>query len=138
MAVGRVFLTRKDKMNTSKKNIFIATIILALICVAGITVWMIIRSAKVNDPHAEIYSEGRLVRTVRLTDETRFTVSCDSGYNTISVNNGKISVTDADCPDKVCINTGSISNGGVPIICLPHKLEIKIVSADNNIDVQIN
>ena len=42
------------------------------------------------------------------------------------VKDGKIAVTAANCPDLVCVHTGSISHTGEVIACLPHKLIITI------------
>lgn len=76
-----------------------------------------------------IYSDGKLVRTVDLRNagEQSFTVSsADGGYNVVTVKDGSISVTDADCPDKICVHTAPISDGVQPIVCMPHKLVIRI------------
>lgn len=76
-----------------------------------------------------IYSDGKLIKTVDLhsAEEQSFTVnSADGGYNTITVKDGSISVTDADCPDRICVMTAPISNGIQPIVCMPHKLVIRI------------
>ena len=35
-------------------------------------------------------------------------------------------VTDADCPDQVCIRMGKISKTGENIVCLPHKLVVQL------------
>ena len=48
------------------------------------------------------------------------------GHNTVHVEPGAISVTDADCPDKVCVAMGSLTGEGIPIICMPHRLIIEI------------
>ena len=47
---------------------------------------------------------------------------------------GRIRVESADCPDKVCVNQGYISDGTVPIACLPHKLIIRIEGGDSGLD----
>ncbi len=76
-----------------------------------------------------IYSNGELVRTIDLKaeNEMTFTISsANGGYNVISVKNGSISVTDADCPDKICVYTGAVSDGVQPIVCMPNKLVIRI------------
>lgn len=52
------------------------------------------------------------------------------GYNVISVTNGEISVTDADCRDGSCIISGPISRVGQSIVCLPNRLVIS-VDGDN-------
>lgn len=76
-----------------------------------------------------IYSDGKLIKTVDLhsAEEQSFTVnSADGGYNVITVKDGSISVTDADCPDRICVMTAPISDGIQPIVCMPHKLVIRI------------
>ena len=93
-------------------------------------------NAEYVDPTAEIYRNGELLKTVKLSENTEFTVDCENGYNVITVCNGKISVSAADCPDKVCVSMGEIS-GGMPIVCLPHRLEIVVVNGKSDTDVNI-
>ena len=35
-------------------------------------------------------------------------------------------MTEADCPDKICVNTGKISKIGETIVCLPHRVVVEI------------
>lgn len=53
-------------------------------------------------------------------------ISSRFGTNTVHVEPGRISVTHADCPDKVCVRQGSITGPGIPIVCLPNRLAILI------------
>lgn len=76
-----------------------------------------------------IYSDGKLIKAIDLRNdvEQTFTVNSeDGGYNIITVKDGGISVTDADCPDRICVMTAPISDGIQPIVCMPHKLVIRI------------
>lgn len=84
--------------------------------------------------YAYIYQDGVLIREIDLTENKEayeFTIEYSSdtenGYNTILVDNGKIGISDADCPDKTCQHMGMISSTHFPITCLPHKLVIQIV-----------
>ena len=73
---------------------------------------------------AEIYSGGKLLRTVSLSTDQEFTVQTpQGGHNTVTVKNRKIAVTDADCPDHYCMHRGFCNSGG-SIVCLPNKLVI--------------
>ena len=47
-------------------------------------------------------------------------------YNVIEVKNGKASVIEADCQDKVCYANG---------VCLPHKMTLKIYYDDWETDI---
>lgn len=125
--------------NFMDKKILIPTI--ALIVLAGIFigVWLFMKSKSkdTSAPYAEIRQNGEVIRVVPLDEDREFTVTCGEGSNTIRVANGEISVISADCPDKVCVKTGAISGGNIPIVCLPHRLEIIIVNSDNVTDAQI-
>lgn len=70
--------------------------------------------------YAEIYSDGALVKTVSLAIDQEFSVE---GHNTVTVKDGKIAVTWADCPDGYCMDRGFCSSGG-DIVCLPNRLVI--------------
>lgn len=106
----------------------------ALVCVA---VWFAMRGAVIENPTAEVILNGEVIRTIPLSEDCEFTVKSNEGYNIVTVKNGAVSVTEADCPDKVCVRTGAISGGAVPIVCLPHKLEIRIVGGSAEIDAQL-
>ena len=71
--------------------------------------------------------------TLDLSEDQEFTLQpLDGGYNTVTIRDGKIAVTAADCPDQYCVNRGFCS-GGVPIVCLPHGLVIEFLG-DQEID----
>ena len=76
---------------------------------------------------------GDTVITVNLLEDQEFTLnSTDGGYNTITVREGKIAVTEANCPDHYCVKQG-FCNSGVEIVCLPHNLVISFLN-DSGID----
>lgn len=71
----------------------------------------------------EVWSEGKLLYTLPLHVDTRLEITTDRGSNIITVENGKASVSYADCPDKTCMAQGERSNG--QIVCLPNRLVLK-------------
>ncbi len=81
-----------------------------------------------------ILSGGELVEEIDLSTSPNrvFTVECADGSNTIVVEDGKIRVSEADCPDKICVRTGWLGN--VPIVCLPHKLVIEYSGGGDSAD----
>lgn len=72
----------------------------------------------------ELYEEIDL-NAVALPYDIR--IETELGYNIVHVEHGAISVTEADCPDQVCVRQGKISGSLIPIACLPHRLIIEIV-----------
>lgn len=75
---------------------------------------------------AEIYSDGELIRTVRLDETDEPYVININGHNSVLVEKRSISMCYADCPDKLCMKTGSISDGKKAIVCLPNKIIVRI------------
>lgn len=83
--------------------------------------------------YAEIYQNGKLIRSVSLSEDCEFTIAGEYS-NTVTVKNGKIAVTASDCPGEDCVHCGWASEGGRSIVCLPNGLEIRILSASNDVD----
>ena len=76
---------------------------------------------------AQIRSDGQLVKTVSLSIPQEFSVpSPTGGYNTVTVKDGKIAVTEASCPDHYCAKRG-FCNSGAQIVCLPNRLVIRFL-----------
>jgi hypothetical protein len=90
-----------------------------------------------NSNKAIVYSEGTIVGEYVLMDgfKDEFTIKTSNGYNTIKIENNKIWIEDTDCHDKYCKLQGQISGDGQIIVCLPHKLIIKIVSEEENKEI---
>lgn len=82
---------------------------------------------------AEIYQNGQLIRRVSLEEDQEFTYTGDYS-NTITVREGKIAITKSDCPGEDCVHSGWIDASGRSIVCLPNRLEIRILSDENDVD----
>lgn len=77
--------------------------------------------------YAEISSQGEVLKTVDLRIGQEFTVTTpDGGVNTVTVRDGRIAVTHANCPDSYCMAKG-FCNRGTPIVCLPNRLVIRFL-----------
>ena len=116
-------------MNRSKIWGIIIAILFFISLIASVVVLIFHRNGNV----VSVYHCGHLIERINLDTVTtpyEFTVESDNGaYNTISVEHGRICVIDASCPDHVCINTGWLSDGAIPIVCLPNELVIQTESA---------
>ena len=75
----------------------------------------------------EIWSDGEFLYSLPLSVDTQLRIDSEQGSNTISVKDGKIAVTQADCPDHYCMDRG-FCDGGAQIVCLPNRLVIKFVA----------
>lgn len=48
------------------------------------------------------------------------------GCNVVKIEQGKISVFEADCPDKLCVHQGRISRPGQILVCLPNRFLVEL------------
>lgn len=53
-------------------------------------------------------------------------------YNLFACENGEIRMLQSSCPDLICVHHAAVSRTGENIVCLPHKLVIEIVGAQEN------
>jgi Uncharacterized protein conserved in bacteria len=106
-------------------NRTLAIIFTALILIS--VVWIAAKQIRGRDEMiAEIRVEGKLLYTFDL-NQVKESYTIELPHNTILVEHGQISMESADCPDHLCVKQGKISSSAFPIICLPNKVEIKIV-----------
>ena len=116
-------------MKTFSNRFWIITLAAAFALCAGAA--LLVWRAPGERTLARIAVNGEVVREIDLsavTGEASFVIETDKGANTITVRPGGICVSDADCPDRVCVNQGWLEGGAAPIVCLPHRLVISLVS----------
>ena len=109
-------------------------LVLGVIFIAALLTWVIpmIRNDRTGSD-VIVLRDGKEVGRYSLSEDDIFTIwGDDESYNLILVNDGAAKVTDADCPDKLCVRQRSISKNGESIICLPHKLVITIDSPEES------
>ncbi len=52
------------------------------------------------------------------------------GRNVLVIQEGKAYMEEADCPDKLCVRQKPVKKNGESIICLPHKLVIRVIGGE--------
>ena len=76
----------------------------------------------------EVWSDSTLLYTLPLSQPREITVQSRFGTNTVTVRDGKVAVTQADCPDHYFMDR-SFCDSGVQIVCLPNRLVLKFTGS---------
>ena len=63
-------------------------------------------------------------------DGTHILQGSHLGTNKLVIKDGKAYIEEASCPDKQCMKQGKISKAGEMLVCLPNRVVIKIVDAN--------
>ena len=58
--------------------------------------------------------------------------SLNGGTNTLVIENGEAWVSEADCPDKICMGMGKNSKNGEFIACLPNRVIIVVEGGEES------
>ena len=106
----------------TKSWVMLLAVLLAM-CVAA-SLWLLRSSQKASA--VEVWSDGVLLATWSLDVDQSMTVGYGDDYNVVTVENGKVAVTEATCPDHYCMKRG-FCDGGMQIVCLPNRLVLKFV-----------
>lgn len=110
-----------------KKNNLLWGLALVLIAAAGLLSYGMLGQGEgtvaVVSVNGEQWERIDLSKVRRAYD---LDITTEYGHNIVHVEPGAISVTEADCPDQVCVHQGRLTGSGIPIICMPHRLVIEI------------
>ena len=125
---GTGIIDKEDRRAYSMKTAFGKWDMLA---VAGVlllaAVVFVLFLPKGEAAYAQIYQDGKLIKTVLLSEDQSITVQ-GRYRNTVTVRDGKIAVTASDCPGEDCVHCGWLDSAGRSVVCLPNGLEIRVVT----------
>ena len=109
-------------------------IIISVIVVLCSFFWILSESQS-EKKFAKIYSDGVLIYEVdlnKVTESYELPVTYGKHTNILMITHGEISVSYADCPDRLCQKQGAASNGTYPIVCLPNKMTVVFENSENS------
>ncbi|MBQ6468915.1 MAG: NusG domain II-containing protein [Lachnospiraceae bacterium] len=76
--------------------------------------------------------DGELYGAFALSEDREVDIDTKYGHNHLSIRGGSAQVTEADCPDGLCMHQGRISQNGEMNVCLPHRLIAEVISGDGS------
>ena len=92
-----------------------------------------IRFFSQSGEYVNVKVNGFTLAELPLDTDTVYEIETDNGItNILEISAGKASMISADCPDKICVHHKSISKNNETIVCLPNKVLITVVSAQEN------
>ena len=106
-----------------KKLLFDVLLISVLLCLS-LSIFVVVVLNREEGAYVVVEVAGKTVGEYRLDQDAE--ISINGGTNTLIIKNGQAYLTNASCPDKTCVKTGSICYSGQSIICLPNQVVIKI------------
>ena len=81
-----------------------------------------------------VEQDGRETARYALNEDRTVRIQGEGGYNTLVIEGGEVWLSEADCPNLLCVKTGKIRYAGQSIVCLPHQLAVRIVGGASGLD----
>lgn len=105
-------------------------ILMLFLMLAGIVVLLFSKFRnKEAGATAEVTVNGEYYGSYDLLEQQEIDVEvADQVTNHISISNGEVYMSEANCPDKLCMKQGHKSHQGETIVCLPNRVVVTICS----------
>ena len=104
----------------------LAAAAVVLLAAAGLFLLFLLPPSQSGSLTVEIRQDGQLLESLPLDQDQRITVEGDY-TNVILIEDGQVRVESSTCPGGDCVHSGKISRVGRSVVCLPNRVEIRIV-----------
>ena len=108
-------------------------ILIASILIVALTAFLLVELSKEEGARVVVAVDGKEIATYSLS--VSGTYPLNDGSNILCIENGVAYLTDANCPDKLCVHQGKISKTNEVITCLPNKLTVTVKGAEKSVDL---
>lgn len=118
--------SRKNKCWTGNQK---DVVLVAAVLAAAVVSLLIYRGRNETENTGgvlEVTIGGELYGSFLLNEDMEETITTSYGSNTVVIEQGRVYVREADCPDKICARMPRISQDGEMICCLPHRLFLAV------------
>ena len=121
-----------DRKKTALKRgdlYLIGGCLLAALALCGL--WLLLRQ---DGAEVIVEQNGRETARYALAEDRTVRIEEEGGYNTLVILSGEVWLSEADCPNLLCVKTGKIRYAGQSIVCMPHKLAVRIAGGASGLD----
>lgn len=117
-------------MKRMKKNDIIFMVVL---CIAVLVMFFYRNNNRENGAYVQVTINGEPYGTYPLMEEQEIPIITDKKTtNTLVIKNGLADMTEADCPDGLCIHQNAISKTNETIVCLPNKVVVQVLGTEES------
>ena len=78
----------------------------------------------------QVTIDGEVYGTFSLSENQEIPIMIDGvTTNLLVIKDGKADMTEADCPDMLCVHQRAVSKNNESIVCLPNKVVVQVIGA---------
>ena len=120
-----------------KRNDIILAVVMILVATAGFFWYNV---TKEEGSYVALVQNGTEVKRFTLKENREYRVEGkDGSYNVLYIQDAKVYMKEASCPDQICVEHRAIQHVGETIVCLPNEIVLKVVkpATETEIDMVI-
>lgn len=116
-----------------KKDIILIAAILGI----ALLVFVLFQVTKKPGKYVIITQNGKEIAKYALNENREIPISYqEDQFNILVIQDQKAYISEASCPDKLCVRQRSISKINETLVCLPNKMVVKVVGDEQpNVDI---
>ena len=108
--------------------LMVGCLLAALVCCC---LWFLLRQ---DGGTVIVEQNGQETARYALSEDRTVRIEGEGGYNLLVIEGGEVYLSEADCPTQLCMKTGKIRYAGQSIVCLPHRLAVRITGGASGLD----
>lgn len=117
----------RNRLSTKRDKIFLGIVFLLLLLITAI----FYLCQRETGAMVQVTVDGAIYGTYPLGREQKIQITDKNGEvtNELVIHDGVADMTEADCPDKLCVHQKAIAKTNETIVCLPNKVVVQIIGA---------
>ena len=120
-----------------KKTLRADLVLIAALLLAAGLLYLALNAGRSSGGWAVVRVDGEVTARYPLGENGSF--SLNGGSNTLVIEDGQAWISEANCPDKLCMGFGKIRYSGQVITCLPNRLTVTVEGGqDDGVDIVVN
>ena len=118
-----------DWLKSHRNDLLLAAVLLLLGGALALFLWLTRQTGGI----VTVQIDGKVVMELPLSEDRSLVLGEGEHTNTLVIKDGAARVTEASCPDRICVGHGAIRYAGESIVCLPHRLVITVQGGTANV-----
>ena len=123
--------------NKAPKSTKFWLVLIGALLVVAVAGMLVIQSVREEGAQVVITWNGEVEGTYPLDQDETFVFEGENGgRNVVVIENGMVFVSEANCPDQICVKHKPLNQTADPIVCLPNSLVVKVITneTENQLD----
>ena len=119
--------------NKKRKSDIVLIAVIFVLAVAAYFGIKFYQDSSTREPVAVVTVDGDEYGRFPLDQDVKEKIELpDGAYNLLVVKDGAADITEASCPDGICVNHRTVSRQSETIVCLPNKVVVEIQNGEES------